>query len=382
MNIRARGRSLGWVAVVIVIVMLFLSVSMLLDGYRTRNQRLIMEIQQSLGASSLLQCMENISAERDPAYFPLLDRISLVEYLNSNPPTSSQEQQTEGVHYQVLTDRYEAIWALTHESQARKARTVQQFSAGADHFVILHPEFRGMNSLLIPTLDVPLELEERVVWAARSLECIEGYLGGGFLIDEITRVGLTTDWILQCRLLLFELESPDHLRQLLGALDGVEPPVEAFRRAMEMEYVSVMEALQASRSGAQRGSNPFYREPGLNYVLSQLKTRIMHIGEPVEPLDSPWYASSSWGAIFLWGQGDDFINDTLQLCHELEDGMKFFREALGYRIARLEGGDQATAPQGLTVESLPSGEIRVIWKRQPVEGPTLPELFEPYRFPG
>lgn len=382
MNIPVRGRPLGFVAVALITALLLFLGFELVDRYRKGNQRLIVEIQESLGASSLLQCMENISARRDPAYFPLLNRFPLIEYLNSNPPTLTPQQEVEGVPFQVFIDRYQAIWALTHESEARKAPTVQQFSFGADHLVLMNPEFEGMNMLLIPTSIVPLPLEERVKWAARSLECIEGYLGGGLLIDETTRIALISHWIEKCRFLLLHRISADHLRQLLDALDGVEPPVEAFRRAMRMTYAHSMELLQAFRNGSQGGSTPIYREPALNYLLSHLKTRIIDIDQPVEPMDPPWYATSPGGPIFLWGQSDDFINDTLALSHELEDGIEFFRQAVEYQIARLEAGDQAIAPQGITVKSTPSGQIHLISNRKPVmDRPTLPGLFEPYHFP-
>jgi hypothetical protein len=136
---------------------------------------------------------------------------------------------------------------------------------------------------------------------------------------------------------------------------------------------------------------PLYREPELHYVLSHLKTRILDLAEPVEPLDSPWYGtlnevidSNTRYGIYTYYDGwydDEFINHTLALSHELADGIKFFREALRYRIARLELGDLAILREDLTVDSLNSGQIRVTWVGNRVTTPTLPELFDPYLFP-
>ncbi len=391
MNILASRRSRSFLAIALLSVLLIFLGFILLDRYRTENQRLTVEIHQLLGASSVAQHIGNISAGRDPRYFPLLHRMALLNYLASNPSTLTPEQEVEGVPFQVYIDRYEAIWALTHQPQARKARTVQQFGSGANQLFALNPEFESMNSLSIPFSGNALLLEERVEWAARSLECIEGYTGGSFLIDETTRIGLISDWINKCRFSLLKLESVDHLRRLLVALDGIEPPVVAFRSAMKMEYVATMGVLQTSRNATQGGSMPLYREPELHYVLSHLKTRILDLAEPVEPLDSPWYGtlnevigSYRGSGIYTYYDGwydDEFINHTLALSHELADGIKFFREALRYRIARLELGDLAILREDLTVDSLNSGQIRVTWVGKRVTTPTLPELFDPYLFP-
>ncbi|MGE4618365.1 MAG: hypothetical protein AAEJ04_00990 [Planctomycetota bacterium] len=382
MDIFASRKSRSFLAIALLLAMLIFLGFTLLEGYRKENQRLFAEIEESLGASSVGQCMANILAQRDSAYQPLLNRFPLTEYLNSNPPTVTSEQQHNVVPFQIFLDRYQAIWDLSQQPESRKAPTSEQFSFGADPLVLLSPEFEGMNRLLIPSANIPLSLQERVEWAARSLECTEGYLGGGFVIDEYTRCGLIVDWLKKCRFLVLKLETPDHLKQLLTALDGVESPMEGYQRAMRMTYVQTMELWHASHGGSQGASTPFFVEPELHNGLSQLKDRVQHLDQPIEPFHRPWYQSPMAKWHLLETPGDDFINDTHYLSHELAAGIEFFRQAVEYRIARLEVGDQATAPQGITVKSAPSGQIRVISKRKPVtEGVALPDLFEPYIFP-
>lgn len=375
---------LSWIATGSVMLMLVISISMLFGEYRKGNERLIAEIEKTLGASSLGQYLESSHFQRDPTYQPLLNRSPLIEYVTSNPPTLTPEQEQDGVPFHVFVDRYQAILDLTRQPEAREARKVHDFRGGSDHLALLVQEFAGMNLMFSIAPNNDLALPERLEWAVRSLGCIEGYMGGGFLMDESSRIALLYDWLRKCRFLLLELKDPDQLRQLLAALDFVEPPVEAFQSAMRMTYVFSLEQLRATYFGPQGTATEFYRYPGLNFVLSQLNTRLQNLDQPVEPLDAPWFSVMPLGPVgkFFPTQDEDFINVTLQLSHELAAGMTFFQEAMQYQIARLEGGDQALSSDRLTVKLVPSvGQIEVSCDRKQASGPTLPWLFDPYLFP-
>lgn len=398
MKIPVRAIFSGWGAFLLLAILLVLSVWMLVDGYRKGNQRLVVEIQEALGATGLAHYVAQRYEERDPSTFRLLNRKPLINYCRSHPRTLTPQQEIEGVPLQVFIDRYSEIWTLTQQPQARRAAIDIDLHPGTDHLLSMQSEFEGMNSLLIPipTRNSPLSLQERVKWATRSLECIEGYLGGGFLLDEMTRMALLVDWINKSRWLMSEIESADQLRSMLAALDSIEPPVTAIQRALEMEYIHSIELLQAQGNSPQEGLAPFYRQPELHFGLTHLLGRITHIDQPVESIDPPWYVKvmpdrgvldsfSIRGPFgfppYFWGEGVEFIQHAQMLSQELAAGIDFFEKAVRHRIARLEEGQEATLAEGLVVKAGRPGEILVIGSRLAEERSMLPDLFEPYRFP-
>ena len=346
------------------------------------NERLLAEIQQSLGASTLLECRGEIQEGRDPAFYPLLNRQPLREFVRRNPRTLTEKQKLEGVKFQYFTDRYRKIWSLTKESEAGNSPVVKGFNSPLHPYLDLKPEFEGMIQISVPTSD-GLSLDERVEWAIRSLEFIEGYLGAGagLMVDAHARNLLINDWISMCRFLLREIDNPGQLRQLVTAIEAVEPPVVAFKKTLRLEHVALLESVLQIRGAKTDGALlACLREPDLNYGLSQMKSRILKPDEPSESnLNRPWYA-------IFWStrlQAHGGHNSGLMASRHLEAGIEFFREAIDFRIAQLEGGESTTSLSLSRVETSSSGEVWVIWNGDPPQHPyyETERLFAPYRFP-
>ena len=370
------------IAVGFIVVLLVVVLNALLYQIPQANERLIAEIQQSLGASTLLECMGEIQEGRDPAYYPLLNRQPLREFVRRNPRTLTEKQKLEGVKFQYFTDRYRQIWSLTKESEAGNSPVVKGLNSPLDPYLDLKHEFEGMIQISVPTSD-DLSLDERVEWAIRSLEFIEGYLGAGvgLMIDAHARNLLINDWISMCRFLLVKIDNPGQLRQLAAAIEAVEPPLVAFKKTLRLEHVALLERVLRIRGAKAEGALlACLREPDLNYGLSQMKSRILKPDEPSEYImHLPWY-SIYWSTKFQPHGGH---NPGLMASRHLEAGIEFFRDAIDFRIAQLEGGESTTSLSHSRVETSASGEVWVIWNGDPPQHPyyETEHLFDPYRFP-
>ena len=88
-----------------------------------------------------------IQEGRDPAYYPLLNRQPLREFVRRNPRTLTEKQKLEGVKFQYFTDRYRQIWSLTKESEAGNSPVVKGLNSPLDPYLDLKHEFEGMLNL-------------------------------------------------------------------------------------------------------------------------------------------------------------------------------------------------------------------------------------------
>lgn len=338
------------------------------------NERLIAEIQRSLGSSTVSDCIIALKQQRDPALFPLLNREPFYDFVSEN----SLDPVAPRVPFQFFTDRYGAIWSLTKEAGAGTSRELTRENPVGVQPRALKLDLEGMIQMSSPRSG-DLSLAERLEWARKSLECIESYLGTGRLVDEEMRLSLIHRWLSMSRFHFRDIENPDQLRQLATAINSIEPPLTGFRKALTMEYVSFLEDAQQSINTWPEGAiSHFLGGPDLSYALSRLKARTINLDEWIKPLDRPWYAHR-WSMKWMNTWGLQIV--PMMMSRDLAAGIEFFHEAIGFRIAQLEGGELPTTLTHSRVETTSRGEVWVIWDGDPPQHHQTDHLFDPYRFP-
>ncbi|OUU26200.1 MAG: hypothetical protein CBC13_00740 [Planctomycetia bacterium TMED53] len=330
----------GFVALLSFIVIFLLLVILLAMEYRNRNLRLMAEIAKISGHKDFTAFSQWKIENRDSNLFPLRSREEIDAFLMKNAgriALGDDEEVLSEDSLKIITDYDQEFLEVVRTASGREP-------IDADKLLSNIYNIAGVRSRLVSLID-SARLRDQANTSGKllssALEANENLNGGGFLIGELVRMSIISEFMKQIRFqhpYTDDQLSTEDLELLLRTLNRLESPKIAIKRAIQAEVLASIELIYGDKSKFfPQGVWGYLYEPDVHFYLSyqkQLLTDLEEVGT-LEELTRmgkvPWYAIYT-SALGMGDPGNDRAFTTARYTESmLEYHTDFLKILLHYR---------------------------------------------------
>ena len=289
----------GFIALSLTTLVVLLLLVVVVQEYRARNQRMMAEIYERVGAENFVGYSRSVIDGRDSGLFPLKSRKDVDRFLSANRnrldiADGSNPSPTESLE---MVQSYDRDFVTAVEASSKR----EPLSSEEAHLESFN--FTGVRSRLISIFSQArfVDCDEIAEKLITGIEINENLCGGGNLVEELVRQSILGSFCDDFRIYLQrcrpEQISAEDLDLLLQTLDRVESPLMGIRRAIKTELLGSIELVNVNRSQVfPSGAMGYVFEPDIHFYLSYQ----MQLLDDLEELESlqgftplpelPWYA--------------------------------------------------------------------------------------------